>query len=380
MPDATRSAALGVFLKPAARVAAGGLGIGWAAAILAVLLAGGSDLRIPAQMWLVAHGSGLVVGEAQIGVVPLGLTVVAVALVALVAHRVARREIADLGPFAGAVGMIYGISAAILSAVTSTDDVMTSIPRAAIGGLLVGAAGSAAGAGWRHRATFAVGEVPALLARGAGRALALVLGVSLALILVLLGLHGQRAADMWGLLDPSLGGAFVLALACLLSLPTLVVWAAAVLVGPGFALGTGTTVDLTGSYLGAIPGFPTLAAIPAPGPFPPWVFVLGLVLPAAGIWCGLATPRVRVGAGAGAIGGLVLGLLMAVSGGGIGPGRMVEAGPPPVMPLIVAVLILAATGALGSLLAHYRGRRASRKPSESDRFGLGRWLQSPGTD
>ena len=35
---------------------------------------------------------------------------------------------------------------------------------------------------------------------------------------------------------------------------------------------------------------------------------------------------------------------------------------------------------LGSLLAHYRGRRVSRKPSESDRFGLGRWLQSPGAD
>jgi hypothetical protein len=380
MPDAPRSARLGGFLKPAVRVALGSLGIGWATAALVMLLSGGSDLRIPARMWLVAHGSGLVVGEARIGVVPVGVTAACLALVAMIAHRVARREITDLGAFAGTVGMIFGVAAAVLSAVSSTDDVMTSIPRAAVGGLAVGAVGSAAGAGWRHRASFSVSETPRLMLRGAGRALAVVLGASLVLVLFLLGVHGQRAADMWGLLDPGWGGAAVLALACLLSLPTLALWVAAVLVGPGFALGTGTSVDLTGSYVGNIPGFPTLAAIPAPGPFGPWVLVLGLVVPAAGVWAGSVTPRVRVGAAAGALAGLVLGGLMAISGGGIGPGRLVEAGPQPVTPLAVAVVILAATGALGSLLAHYRGRRASRDTSESDRFGLGRWLEPPSAD
>jgi hypothetical protein len=376
MPDAPP---LG-FLKPAVRVAASSLAVGWTIVVLVVLLSGGSDLRISAQMWLVAHGSGLVVGEAHIGVVPLGVTAVAVGLVALISHRVARREIADVGAFAGAVGMIFGIAAAVLSAVTSSDDVMTSIPRAAVGGLLVGGLGSAAGAWWRHRSSFPLGETPRLLVRGASRALAVVLGASLVLVVVLLGVHGGRAGDMWGLLDPGLGGGVVLALACLLSLPTLVLWTASVLIGPGFALGAGTSVDLTGAYLGSIPGFPTLAAIPGPGRFGPWVLVLGLILPAAGVWAGSITPRVRVGAGAGALAGLVLGLLIAISGGGVGPGRMAVAGPPRLTPLVVAVIILAATGALGSLLAHYRGRRASRKTSESDRFGLGRWLQSPGAD
>jgi hypothetical protein len=110
------------------------------------------------------------------------------------------------------------------------------------------------------------------------------------------------------------------------------------------------------------------------------VLVLGLVLPAAGVWAGSLTTRVRIGALSGASAGLTLGALIAISGGGIGPGRLVDAGPPPVTPAVIAVVILAATGALGSLLAHYRGRRVSRKPSESDRFGLGRWLQSPGAD
>ena len=369
-----------MFVKPALRTAAGVLGVGWIFSALAMLLAGGSDLRIPARMWLVAHGSGIVVGEAQIGVVPLGVTLVVITLTALIAHRVARAEISDLGGFAGAVGMTIGIAAAILAAVVSTDDVVVSIPRAAIGGLLVGGLGAALGAGWRHRGQLSVGDDVGLVIVGASRALAAVLSSSLALVVLMLAVHGRRAADMWGLLDPSVGGAIVLALACLLSLPTLVMWTASVLIGPGFSIGTDTSVDLTGAYLGAIPGFPTLAAVPEPGAFGPWVLVLGLVLPAAGVWAGTLTPRVRIGAMSGAAAGLVLGGLIAISSGGIGPGRMVEAGPPPATPAAIAVVILAATGALGSLLAHYRGRRASRKPSESDRFGLGRWLQSPSAD
>jgi len=380
VPDAPRSAVWGGFLKPAVRTAAGVLGVGWGVSALAMLLSGGSDLRIPARMWLVAHGSGIVLGEARIGVVPIGATLLVVALTAAIAHRVARAEITDLGGFAGAVGMTIGIAAAVLAAVVSTDNVVVSIPRAAIGGLLVGGLGAAVGAGWRHRAQLSVRPDVTLVIGGATRALLAVLGASLALVMLMLSVHGRRAADMWGLLDPSVGGAFVLAAACLLSLPTLVLWTASVLVGPGFTLGTDTSVDLTGSYLGAIPGFPTLAAVPNPGAFGPWVFVLGLVLPAAGVWAGSLTTRVRIGALSGAAAGLVLGALIAISGGGIGPGRMVDAGPPPVTPAVIAVVILAATGALGSLLAHYRGRRVSRKPSESDRFGLGRWLESPGTD
>ena len=275
MPDAPRSAVLGGFLKPALRTAAGVLGVGWAASALAMLLSGGSDLRVPARMWLVAHGSGLVLGEARIGVVPLGVTLVVMGLTAAIAHRVARAEMTDLGGFAGAVGMMIGIAAAVLAAIVSTDNVVVSIPRAAIGGLLVGGLGAALGAGWRHRAQLSVSTDVGLVIRGATRALLAVLGASLVLVILMLGVHGQRAADMWGLLDPGLGGAIVLAVACLLSLPTLVLWTASVLIGPGFTLGTDTSVDLTGSYLGAIPGFPTLAAVPNPGAFGPWVLVLG---------------------------------------------------------------------------------------------------------
>ena len=215
-----------------------------------------------------------------------------------------------------------------------------------------------------------VPETLRLITRGAMRATSLILGASLVLVLVLLAVHGQRAANMWALLGPSFFGGIALALACVLSLPTLVLWAASVLVGPGFALGSGTSVDLTGSHLGPIPSFPTFAAVPDPGVFPSTILILGLLLPLAGVWAGSVTTRVRVGAAAGAAAGLGLGILIGMSGGGVGPGRMAEAGPPPVTPLVVAVLVLAASGAIGSLLAHYRGRRDSRVPSAFGGLGV----------
>lgn len=372
------------FVKPALVTAAAAILLGWGLCFAAVLLAGGRDPRIPFQVWLVAHGSGLVAGDARVGLVPLGVTALFLVLLASVAHRVARGDISDLGPYAGIVGAGYGVVAAVLAAVTSTSDASVPIPRAAVGGLIVGAVGSGVGAGWRHRhdmtwLTAASDDVRTIVV-GAGRAVGLILGVSLVLVLVQLGVHGRRAADLWGLLGPGVGGGIVLAGACLLSLPTLVLWTASVLVGPGFALGTGTSVDLTGSNLGAIPGFPTLAALPGPGEFPAWVLVLGLVLPTAGLWAGMVSTRVKVGLAAGAGAGLTLGILIGISGGGIGPGRMAEAGPPPVTPLVIAASVLAVTGALGSLLAHYRGRRVSTGPSALGRFGLGHRDEPSGPD
>jgi len=334
-------------------------------------LSGQADVRIPARIWLVGHGAGLAAGETHIGIVPVSVTALFVLLMAWAARRTTRAELADLGPYVGTVAATVGIVAAVLAAATSTDDVSTSIPRAVVGGFAVGGLGSALGAGWRYRTTLPVPDVVRLVVRGASRGVSAVLGASLVLVLALLAWHGQRAADVWGLLSPNFLGGLALAFACLLSIPTLVLWAASVLVGPGFALGAGTSVDLTGSHLGLIPSFPTLAAVPDPGNFSPPILVLGLVLPVAGIWAGSVTPRVRVGAASGALAGLVLGSLIGMSGGGFGPGRMAVAGPPPVTPLVVAVVVLAASGAIGSLLAHYRGRRVSRVPTPFERGEIG---------
>jgi hypothetical protein len=372
---------------------------------------------------LIAQGSGLDIEGTSIRLVPLGATVLVVLVTAFAARLTVADPVEELAPYAATVAGSCGAVAAILAAVTNTGELHTSVVRAAFGAFAVGGIGSAVGATGKHRRTEMLwftdrADVRAVL-RGAWWGVATLLGAAATLVVVLLTVHLDRAADLWALLDPDVDGGLALAVMCLLSVPTLVLWAASVLIGPGFVLGTDTSVDLTGSHLGAVPGFPPLAALPAPGEFSGWVFVLGLVPLLAGIVAGLRTEpptpgdsdpvpepatstnptaagragssdrallvSMLFGAAAGAVAGLVVGLAIAVSGGGIGPGRMADAGPPALTPLLVAVPVLAMGGALGAVLAHYRGARAPREPEQPQdgatrRPRLRWWHQSPGPD
>ncbi len=407
MPEAPATS----YLRPAFLTAglATVLGIGVSGVV--TLLAQGADGTIAADLprnavrgWLVALGSGIELEGTSIRLVPLGATLLVVLLVAQAARWVAADPVEELGPYAATVAGAYGVVAAVLAAVTNTGDVHTSVVLAAFGAFAVGGVGSAAGAALKHdRAAmlwFTDRVAVRAVVRGAWWGIALLLGVAAALVVVLLTVRLNRAADLWALLDPGIGGSIALAVVCLLAVPTLVLWAVSVLLGPGFALGTDTSVDLTGSHLGAVPGFPPLAALPTPGEFPGWVFLLGLVPLLAGMVAGFRTDpppqpegtqavspllhRLAHGAAAGAVAGFVVGVAVVVSGGGIGPGRMADVGPPAVTPLLVAVPVLAVGGALGAALAHYRGARAPQQPPASDgtprRPRLRFWHQPPGPD
>jgi hypothetical protein len=370
-------------------------------------------LRSGVQGWLVAQGSGVDVEGTSIRLVPLGAVVLVGLVTALAARWVVADPVEELGPYAATVAGTCGAVAAVLSAVTNTGEVNTSVVRAAFGAFAIGGIGSAVGVARKHQRVEMLwftdrADVRAVV-RGAWTGVATLLGSAAALVVVLLTLHLDRAADLWALLDPDVGGGLALAAICLLSVPTLVLWATSVLLGPGFVLGTDTSVDLTGSHLGAVPGFPPLAALPAPGEFSGWVFVLGLVPLLAGIVAGFRTEpastrstdptsadgagnsdhalldRVMLGSTAGGLAGLVTGLAVAVSGGGIGPGRMAEAGPPALTPLLVAVPVLAMGGAVGAVVAHYRGARAPQQSGPAQdgatrRPRLWRRHQPPGPD
>ncbi len=406
MPEPPATPYLRPGLLTAGLAATFGIALGGALTLLAQ--AGGSTsaggvLRSSVRVWLVSQGSGVDVAGTAIDLVPLGATAVCVLVVAGAARWVATEPVEDLGPFAATVAGASGVIAAILSAVTNAGDVDTSVVRAAFGAFAVGGIGSAVGVALKHDRVDALwftdrAEVRVVV-RGAWWGLVTLLGASVSLVVVLLTVHLDRAADLWALLDPGLGGGIALAAACLLSVPTMTLWAASVLLGPGFVLGADTSVDLTGSHLGVVPGFPTLAALPAPGAFPGWVFVLGLLPLLAGAVAGARTNpvppsaesgdgdgqallrRLALGAAAGALAGLVVGLAVALSGGGIGPGRMAEAGPPLLTPTLVAVPVLAAGGAIGAVLAHYRGARAQTSADRAPRRPRLRfWHQPPGLD
>jgi hypothetical protein len=354
-----------------------------------------SFVRAMVRAWLVSLGSGIDAGRVTFGLIPVGATFVCVALVARTASWVVADPVDELAAFVATTAGAYGVIAGIASAASATGEVHTSVIRAAFGAFVVGGLGAAWGAVRRHgqgeRLWFTASEDLRLATRAAIPGMLIVLAAAGGVVIVQLVRHMSRAGDIWAQLDPGTGGGIALAAACILAAPTLMLWTASALVGPGFMLGTDTSVDLTGSQLGTVPGFPLLAALPPPGEFSGWVFVLGLVPLLGGMVSGWRVElgagegllaRVALGAGAGGVAGFLLGILVGLSGGAIGPGRMADAGPPAFTPLLLAVPVMAVGGALGAVLKHYRGGRA---PQPSDASATGRprlWKrhQSPGPD
>ena len=143
-----------------------------------------------------------------------------------------------------------------------------------------------------------------------------------------------------GLHAGALGG-FVLTLGQIAFLPNLVLWGVSWLVGPGFAIGTGSSVSPLATNLGPIPAIPVFGALPAGDSV--FGFVGVLVPIVAGFLAGAllrnravsqaTQPRLSVartivtGVGMGIVGGALLGFLAAVSAGSVGPGRLATVGP-----------------------------------------------------
>jgi hypothetical protein len=341
-----------------------------------------SFIRATVRTWLVSLGSGIDAGPVTFGLIPVGATLVCVALVARTASWIVADPVDELAAFVATTAGAYGVIAGIASAASASGGVHTSVIRAAFGAFVVGGIGAAWGVVRRHgqgeRLWFTASDDIRLATRAAIPGVLAVLAAAGVVVIVQLVRHLDRAGDIWAQLDPGTGGGIALATACLLAVPTLVLWTASALVGPGFMLGTDTSVDLTGSQLGNVPGFPVLAALPPPGEFPDWVFVLWLVPLLAGMASGWRVElgaregllaRVGLGAAAGGVAGFLLGIVVGLSGGAIGPGRMADAGPPAFTPLLLAVPVMAVGGALGAVLKHYRGGRA---PQPSDASSTGR--------
>jgi hypothetical protein len=123
----------------------------------------------------------------------------------------------------------------------------------------------------------------------------------------------------------------------LLYVPTVAIWAAAYLVGPGFAIGAGTSVTAAGVQLGPLPGVPLLAGLPE-GPVSGVATVLFLLPIAAGVLAGVALARstpsgqplprlLGTVALVGPVAGLLVGLAAFAAGGPLGGGRLAVVGP-----------------------------------------------------
>lgn len=351
-PAATRRSLTVAGVVAALRAA----GLGVLAVMVVVLVAWAADADSGADAtdavatalmaWLVAHHTHLAVPGGELALVPLGLTALPVALLHGATLRAGRaagvRGRAGVMALASSATATYALVATVAALLARTADVQALPLTAFVGAggvaaLATGTAAVRATGSWAGVARRLPPLVRAALP-AASAAVAVLLASGALLVGGALLVHRDRAALLVDGLGGGLGGGVLLGLLCLGYVPTAAFWGTAYVVGPGFAVGTATSVSPFGVDLGAVPAVPLLAALPQE-PGPGWAPLVLLVPVAAGVLAALLADRVEALAGsgwrplaelAGTVGGLVAatvaGLAMLTSGPG-GPGRLADTGP-----------------------------------------------------
>jgi hypothetical protein len=164
-----------------------------------------------------------------------------------------------------------------------------------------------------------------------------VAGLAVALLLLT---HYASIITLYEGAHAGLLGGLALTLGQIALIPNAVAWAASWFVGPGFALGAGSSVSPLGTVTGPMPAIPFLGALPTSDLAFGFVGVLVPVL-AAFVGATLLRPalerllgdddslltRIVTGVGAGVVAGVLLGGVAALSSGSAGPGRLAQVGP-----------------------------------------------------
>ena len=358
--------------------------IGW----LGATFGGASGaVRAGASAWLVAHKAAVTIGDSttgagRISVAPLGLTLFFAWCLYRGGKSAARSSAADrtrdLLSLAGAFALVYGLGALVVALLTSDGALKVSPLSAFLGAFSLAFVAGAAGILVESGAAEDIADatpaglrdvVPAAFA-----AVLTVIAIAALLYAVLLAVHFSRITGMLELLDAGVIGSVVLFAICLMLVPNMVLYVVAFLAGPGFQLGTGTTIAPTGVDVGNLPAFPLLAAVPADGATPSYLLVLTALVPlVAGAIAGLVVVRRGLverdadvlgwdafalrGAMAALLAGIIIFALLAMSGGSAGPGRMSSVGVPAALP---AAGVLTAGMAIGAAIT--AAVAASRRP------------------
>ena len=351
--------------------------------------------RASADIWLLGHGVDVTfvldpvlaaaVGDPGAGEpVDVTIAILGFALLTFVLAIRAGRRATEVGhPLLGGVVsvVVFGVGSLAVVLLSLHPQARASIVQAAIlptlvfaGGLAFGMFTARDGRGRRVIALPALAErIPRSVAAGVGVAIRVGLGgaaavLAAASVLTALALAVGYAAliSLYEALQTGVLGGAVLTVAQLAMLPVLVVWAASWIVGPGFAVGAGSSVSPFTTVIGPIPPIPMLGALPTSTP--PAAFLVLLIPVVAGFAVGTVAARwaqggagVRGGgrdrrpaardlaardldgrgplgvgalaasaAAGGLLAGLVLGVLAAAASGSAGPGRLAAVGPDPV--------------------------------------------------
>lgn len=363
-------------------VAASGTGSSW-----------GEALRIAADAWLLAHHTAIAVAGGEVTLVPLGLSLVPAAWCWAAGRRMAAAlDLAGAGSAGNAARGLtsfvgaYGALAVVVSLLAASPQARPLSGQSLLGSVLLALAMAGGGllraartpsrpSAWAvladglrvpRRARRVLGAAAVALAAWTAAGALVVVGALLA------GWDGVLAAHR--ALQPGVVGGAALVAGQLAYVPTAGLWGSAWLTGPGFAVGTGTSVNPWYADVGALPAVPLLAALPS-GVLP-GVVTAALTVPVvcgmlAGTWLHRAGREFRPwwrrglvdGLSCGAVAGAGGGVLAWLASGQAGPGRLSVVGPDP----LAVALVLAGEVALGAtaVLAVLARRRTGERPGQA---------------
>lgn len=326
----------------------------------------GGAVRVGAFGWLVSNGSGVEVGGVSLTAIPLGF----LACWAYLLYRVGRwsgatsavRHGGDVAAGALLVAVGYAGPGLAVRTVASTDGAQVHWPRAVFALFLVamvfGGLGVVRGSDSTDQVLAVLPSAVKATLTGAFAGILTMLAVSSAVLVVSLLVHFSEAVTLQEGLTTGVVGGIALTLIGVAAVPNAVLCAGSFLAGPGFVLGTGTTVAPGDIALGALPGLPLLAALPGSGDQAWWQTVLILVPVVAGAVAGLVTVRrdpvfgldqaALRGAVSGLVGGVLFGLMTWLATGAIGPGRMQDIGPAVLPTTLVCGLAFLVGGAVAA--------------------------------
>ncbi|MDF1488864.1 cell division protein PerM [Tessaracoccus caeni] len=330
-------------------------------------------LRLATQGLALAHGVPAQIAPITVGIAPLGLTLVLMALAVPITSLAARQAASDSGkpddtgriwvdvePFVLRVGLTFTATYTLGLVLVTTTVLGTGTGwNAVLGGVLVGGLagfwGAARGVGYDLTA-----RVPAW-ARALPRALtlsslALLAGGAAVLTYALWSGRAQVESLMESLGGGAVGGVLLLLLQ-LAYLPNAVLWGISFVLGSGVRLGELTSLSMQGSEVGFLPALPIFGAVPEQ--IGQWAYawlVVGLFAGAvAGAVVVLDRPRAHPleTTAAGAIAGLVAAVPVVlaglVSGGALGTERLAWLGPDLGRLVVFPPAVLGLAGALAGL-------------------------------
>ena len=321
-----------------------------------------SAIRAGTLAFLAAQHGGIDLDGTRVGFVPLGMT----AIVAIIVWRAScvladvlerlrmtsRRDLAEAGTVQAGSYAATCAALAVLARLGTTS--VPPIP-VAVGATMLCGIITAASLAWTSiRRRWSALSAPDYIRpglRAAMGALCVYVGAGALLVAASLLAHAGQVSQLSRMVGGGVSGIPLLVVGVLCA-PNAVIAAASFLAGPGFAVGTGTSVTAFSASRGTLPAFPILGAIPS-GRIPSVlaVLLLGSTLLAAG-W---VTARLAQGPAAVDFGTLLSRIAVAAAGAGAAMAALgwLCRGRPRACS--------AARGGTLAVAAGYRGRRRDRR-------------------